>query len=94
MPCPKCGAEDRLCVRNGFLFRKITANIGGQRGAKVRRYLCTSPTCGYTGRGKLFNLPEFDEEKPEPTGVSTDERKPPKGYIGDPPTPNVLYCDD
>lgn len=58
MPCPKCGAEDRLCVRNGRLFRKQAKSAGNKRGTLVRRYLCTNPDCGYTGRGKFFNLPE------------------------------------
>lgn len=67
MPCPKCGAEDRLCVKNGGIFRKLKVSVNGERGAKVRRYLCTNPKCGYTGRGNFFGLPEEikDEEEEE-----------------------------
>lgn len=63
MPCPRCGAEDRLCVKNGRVYRKTEAGSDHVCGAKVQRYLCTG--CGKMGRGKMFNLPEFPwEEKP------------------------------
>lgn len=61
MPCPKCGADDRLCVKNGKIFRKLERSVDGKRGAKVIRYLCTNPDCGYTGRGNFFKLPEFEK---------------------------------
>jgi hypothetical protein len=61
MPCPECKAEDRLCVHNGNIYRKKAITPGNTMGAKVKRYLCQS--CGYTGRGKFFGLPEFDVEE-------------------------------
>lgn len=64
MPCPKCDAENRLCVKNGHIYRKTVITPGNTEGARVHRYICTE--CGYTGRGKKFKLPEFDVEKHEP----------------------------
>ena len=61
MPCPECKAEDRLCVKNGMIYRKKAVTPGNTMGARVQRYLCH--TCGYMGRGKFFGLPEFDAEE-------------------------------
>lgn len=63
MPCPECNAEDRLCVENGWIYRKKAVSPENTLGAKVHRYLCT--ICGYTGRGNFFKLPEFNTEDDE-----------------------------
>lgn len=63
MPCPECGAKDRLCVKNGHVYRKKAVSPDNKMGAKVNRYICTE--CAYTGRGNFFNLPEFDPDPEE-----------------------------
>lgn len=55
MPCPECEAENRLCIRNGFVYRKTTV-IDGTAGARVQRYQCTK--CGHH-----FTSPEMDIAK-------------------------------
>lgn len=64
MSCPECKAKDRLCIKNGFVYRKLAVTPERAMGAKVRRYLCT--VCGYTGRGKFFGRPEFDSPEESP----------------------------
>lgn len=55
MPCPECKAEDRLCIRNGFAYRKTTI-VDGTAGARVQRYQCTK--CGH-----IFTSSEMDRAK-------------------------------
>lgn len=42
--CPSCKAGRRLCVKDGFVYRK-TLVVHGTMGARVQRYLCTR--CGH-----------------------------------------------
>lgn len=50
--CTECKAGRRLCVKNGFVYRKTKVRPDGTGvGAKVQRYRCTK--CGH-----LFALPE------------------------------------
>ena len=61
MPCPECGAEDRLITKDGHTYRKEVVGPGNTTGAKIRAYRCTK--CGLRTRGSRFGLPEFDTEE-------------------------------
>jgi transposase len=44
--CPECAAGRRLCVKNGFVYRKTKVKADGTGvGARVQRYRCTK--CGH-----------------------------------------------
>lgn len=72
MPCPECKAEDRLCVKNGSVYRKKkdSSEVSGKKGSRIQRYQCT--VCGYTSRGNSFGLPEeIPKEIPAETTTVT-----------------------
>lgn len=70
MPCPECGAEDRLITKAGRPIRKNAVGPGSVAGVRVQKYLCTK--CGLCTRGSRFGLPEFGTE--ETKDVVSNER--------------------
>ena len=68
MPCPNCGAVDRLIIKFGKVGKTSCPAPDGAKDSRVQTYKCTG--CHRVRRGKYFGLPEFFDKKGNPLHAS------------------------